>query len=417
MAPLLNGFPLGTVATSNPLVDLTSLVSEADQQEDTAAIRLDQQFSTNFSAYLRYMFSVGEVDTPDRTVTPRRVLAKQKPKNLVANFQNILGSNLVNEFKVGWNAPETSALAFGPAGYDPTGVSLSGNFTSSSIDARGTTGIARSGLLIRATSASTTVGSAFDPMSLAFSNATTWTSGAHTVKLGGEYRRIESDFQFLGSNELSYNSINDFIDNRLNQVAVTVDSPVFKPQQFYAIGFLQDSWRLSDQLTLELGLRYDYYSVVEEADDRAKPFFVEENEFGAVGDGFYDADKNNFSPRLAAAYQFNEKNGVPCRLRAVLRAGPIRGPHPADRELHHPQPRAGFGRGQQRPPIPSAGLAAARPAVDPRLHARLRERVQRPGPAPACRASFPGTSTSPSATPAARARTCSCAASATCSTR
>ncbi len=92
----------------------------------------------------------------------------------VANFQNIFGANLVNEFKVGWNAPETSALAFGPAGYDPTGVSLSGNFTSSSIDARGTTGIARSGLLIRATSASTTVGSAFDPMSLAFSNATTW---------------------------------------------------------------------------------------------------------------------------------------------------------------------------------------------------------------------------------------------------
>ena len=58
-------------------------------------------------------------------------------------------------------------------------------------------------------------------MSLAFSNATTWTGGAHTFKFGGEYRRIESDFQFLGSNELSYNSINDFIDNRLNQVAVT----------------------------------------------------------------------------------------------------------------------------------------------------------------------------------------------------
>ena len=35
-----------------------------------------------------------------------------------------------------------------------------------------------------------------------------------------------------------------------------------------------------------------------------RPFFVEENDFGDVGDGFYDADKNNFSPRLSAAYQF-----------------------------------------------------------------------------------------------------------------
>ena len=116
---------------------------------------------------------------------------------------------------------------------------------------------------------------------------------------------------------------------------------------------------LNDRLTLELGLRYDYYSVVKEADDRAKPFFVEENDFGAVGDGFYNADKNNFSPRLSAAYQFNDKTALRGRLRAVLRAGPVRGPHPADRELHHAQPRAGLGRPQQRPgqyPVPASQL-------------------------------------------------------------
>ena len=101
------------------------------------------------------------------------------------------------------------------------------------------------------------------------------------MKFGGEYRRIESDFQFLGSTEITYNSINDFIDNKPNQVAVTLDSPVFRPQQFYAIGFAQDSWRVADRLTLELGLRYDYYSVVKEAEDRAKPFFVEDNAFGS----------------------------------------------------------------------------------------------------------------------------------------
>ncbi|MFN2444664.1 MAG: TonB-dependent receptor domain-containing protein [Vicinamibacterales bacterium] len=87
---------------------------------------------------------------------------------------------------------------------------------------------------------------------------------------------------------------------------MNLDSPVFKPQQFYGIGYVQDTWRASDRLTLELGLRYDYYSVVKEADDLARPFFVEENDFGNVDDGFYDADKNNFSPRLSAAYQLND---------------------------------------------------------------------------------------------------------------
>ncbi len=314
VAPLLAGFPLGQVPTSNPLVDLATLDSNATQRENAISLRLDHRFSASQSVYARYMFSDGTVDTPDRTVTPRRVLAKQRPQNAVFNYQSIVGSNLVNEIKVGVNLPQTSATAFGAVpNYPALGVSLAGAFTSSSIDARGNTGIARSGLLIRATSASSTTGSAFDPMSIALNSATTWTRGVHTVKFGGEYRRIQSDFQFLGSQELTYNSINDFIDNRPNQYAVTQDSPVFRPEQFYAIGFVQDTWRTSDKLTLELGLRYDYYSVVREAQGRARPFFVEENEFSADANNFYDPDYNNFSPRLSAAYQLNNKT--------VLRSG------------------------------------------------------------------------------------------------
>ena len=309
VAGLLDGFPRGTTATANPLVALTTATSEARQRENTFSLRLDHQFTPSHMFYARYLVSDGTLDTPDRTVTPRRVRATQRPQNFVGNFQSVLGS-AVNELKVGFNNPRTTANAFGPQGYDPVGVSLSGTFTSSSIDARGNTGIARSGLLIRATSASSTTGSNFDPMSLSLSDTMTFTRGAHTFKMGGEYRRIQSDFQFLGSTEITYNSITDFIDNRPNSVAVTLDSPVFRPEQFYAIGFAQDSWRATDRLTLELGLRYDYYSVVKEAEGRARPFFVEENAFGTDADNFYDADKNNFSPRLSAAFEINDKTAV-----------------------------------------------------------------------------------------------------------
>lgn len=310
VAPLLSGFPRGTQATSNPLVALATADWEAEQHENTLSARVDHRFNSSQSFYVRYMFSDGEVDTPDRTVTARRVLAKQRPQNVMGAWQSIIGTSLINEFKIGYNAPQSSARAFGPAGYDPTGVSLSGSFTSSSIDARGTTGIARSGLLIRASSAASTVGSEFDPTSLSFNNATTWNAGRHSLKFGFEYRQIESDFMFLGSTEISFNGINEFIDNRPNTYAVTQDSPMFHPQQYYLIGFAQDTWRLSDRLTLDLGLRYDYYSVVREADGLAKPFFVEENQFGADVNDFYDADTNNVSPRLAAAYQINDKTVV-----------------------------------------------------------------------------------------------------------
>jgi len=314
VAPLLDGFPRGTVATANPLLSLAENTTEATQNENTMSLRLDHRFTDTQSFYARYLYSKGDLDTPDRTATARRVRAKQKPQNLIFSHQSLMRGNMVNELKAGYNSPHTSAIAFGATpGYDPVGVSLSGTVTSSSIDARGTTGIARSGLLIRASSASSTTGSTFTPNSLSFSDALTITRGPHTLKMGGEYRRIRGDFQFLGSTEITYNSVNDFIDNRPAAVQVALDSPVFSPQQYYLIGFAQDSWRATDRLTFELGLRYDFYSVVKEAEGRAKPFFVEDNAFSSDADNFYDPDKNNVAPRVSAAFQLNEKT--------VLRGG------------------------------------------------------------------------------------------------
>jgi hypothetical protein len=311
VAPLLAGFPEGTTPTANALLALATLDTTARQEENTLSFRVDHRFSDTQSSFVRYLYSKGDLDTPDRTVTARRVRAKQQPRNAVFSHQSLFGRSIVNEAKVGYNAPQTSAIAFGAVpGYDPVGISLSGTVTSSTIDARGTTGVARSGLLIRASSASSTTGSLFDPRSISFNDAVTWTRGAHTMKSGFEYRNIESQFQFLGSTEITYNSINDFIDNRPAAIQVAIDSPVFTPQQYYLIGYAQDSWRATERLTLDLGLRYDFYSVVKEKEGRAKPFFVEDNAFGTDPDTFYNPDKNNFSPRLSAVYQLTPKTAV-----------------------------------------------------------------------------------------------------------
>jgi outer membrane receptor protein involved in Fe transport len=314
VAALLGGFPEATTSTSNPLLALATLDTQAEQRENTVAVRLDHRFTESQSFYVRYQVSDGLIDTPDRTVTPRRVRAEQTPQNLVFNHQSVMGGNAVNEVKLGYNAPKTSAVAFGGIpGYDPAGVSLSGTVTSASIDARGTTGIARSGLLIRATSAASTTGSLFDPRSMSLADTMTWTRGAHTLKGGVEYRNIESQFQFLGSTEITFNSVTDFIDNRPAAVQVALDSPVFTPQQYYLIGYLQDSWRPDDRWTFDLGVRYDFYSVVKEKNGLARPFFVEDNAFSDDADNFYNPDRNNVSPRLSATYALTE--------RTALRAG------------------------------------------------------------------------------------------------
>lgn len=302
VAPLLAGFPAGTSPTANPLLDLATATSTATQREIISTSRLDYTPGANHRVVGRLSVGAGELDTPDRTVTPRRILATESLVNGLVSYQGVRG-RLAVDVTVGLNRPHTEATAFAPAGYEATGVSLSGTVTSGSIDARGTTGIARSGLLIRASSASSTTGSSFQPQSWSVQPAVTYQRGNHTLKIGGEYRQIEGTFQFLGSTEVVYNSIEDFIANRPNLIARAETSPWFHPQQWYGIGYVHDTWRVTDALTWDLGLRYDYYSVVRERDGLAAPFIVEENAF-TTPDRFHAPDTNNWAPRLAATYQF-----------------------------------------------------------------------------------------------------------------
>ena len=106
MAPLLAGFPRGTVATSNPLLALATLDTQAEQTEHAVSARVDHRFTNSQSLYARVLYSDGDVDTPDRTVTPRRVHATQQPLNVVFNHQSIFGTSVINELKVGFNRPE-----------------------------------------------------------------------------------------------------------------------------------------------------------------------------------------------------------------------------------------------------------------------------------------------------------------------
>ena len=85
---------------------------------------------------------------------------------------------------------------------------------------------------------------------------------------------------------------------------------------------MQDSWRASDRLTLELGLRYDFYSVVKEKNGNAKPFFIEENDFSSRRRTTSTIRTRTTSrPRLSAVYRIDDKTVLRVGLRTVLRPG------------------------------------------------------------------------------------------------
>ncbi len=80
--------------------------------------------------------------------------------------------------------------------------------------------------------------------------------------------------------------------------------------------YLSDSWKLRSRLTLVLGLRWDYYSVVNEKESlQLQPIVTNNDPFGtllsnatldlvgnSVGRPFYRPDRNNFAPNFGFAW-------------------------------------------------------------------------------------------------------------------
>ncbi len=84
--------------------------------------------------------------------------------------------------------------------------------------------------------------------------------------------------------------------------------------------FVNDSFRITPRLTLSAGLRYEYNSPPVDAEDRANIYDPVTGRLVQVGTngiprGGYEADKNNFAPRLGLAWALGKDSTT------VLRAG------------------------------------------------------------------------------------------------
>jgi len=161
-----------------------------------------------------------------------------------------------------------------------------------------------------------------------FLNNSSYVHGNHLFKFGADlrfsqqnaFRDVESRgrLQFSPFFQLTGNALGDMLLGfpLLTSVA-HVDNPQKIRTESYNF-FINDSYRVTPRLTINGGLRYEYNSPPVDADDRATIYDVVTRSLVPVGtngvprSGF-DADKNNFAPRVGFAWSFDEKT--------VLRGG------------------------------------------------------------------------------------------------
>jgi hypothetical protein len=115
---------------------------------------------------------------------------------------------------------------------------------------------------------------------------------------------------------VDFANINDFVNNRVDEIDIDEGLPMAGARRTYYFGYAQDEMKLLPNLTLNLGVRYEYYTVIREVNDRLLVFDTNVGDFAPIGTPAYLPDRNNFAPRASLAWSPRFLND-----RTVIRAG------------------------------------------------------------------------------------------------
>ncbi len=169
-----------------------------------------------------------------------------------------------------------------------------------------------------------------------FVNTWTKTKGNHTLKFGGDLRRIRDDLLqtqsynprgriSFGQSQTSIPGANTSQQNSLASFLLDVPSdegrdypvafPAYRAWQFFA--FAQDKWIVTPKLTIDLGLRWEFYPPATPAHAGGfSQYDFTNNSLVIAGIGGnpsnlgLHANYTDFAPRLGIAYRLNEKTVI-----------------------------------------------------------------------------------------------------------
>ncbi|MBM3724569.1 MAG: TonB-dependent receptor [Acidobacteria bacterium] len=287
---VIDAYPAGNAPGPNANVDRLLATTPERRNEYSGMLRVDHRLNEKHSLFYRAAISDGLISQIRNGLLETRD-SYIRPSNATLQWQQLWSPRVVNETKLGFNR---SSLTRYDTGLLPAGFSIQG-FSSSQAN----TYIVEK------------------PSTYSVVDNLMWSRGAHTLKVGGEIRRIHMNVGNGPATTYTFASQDLFLRNqmdRINQAGAL--GTVGVRRTFHSVYF-QDEFRMSPELTINVGVRYEQYTVSKDNFGRGRVFdLVRCQGFCPAGAPWFFPDRDNIAPRVSFAWSPRALGG-----KTVLRAG------------------------------------------------------------------------------------------------
>ncbi|MGA8212818.1 MAG: carboxypeptidase regulatory-like domain-containing protein [Candidatus Sulfotelmatobacter sp.] len=207
----------------------------------------------------------------------------QPLRNSVINWTHTLNANLLNEARIGFNAVRFDQTLVPSASLGQVGNQV-GIPNSNPPGTEGLANIAITGISGGAAGlGQEEIAQIFHTTQGQFDDNLTYIHGRHSIKTGFQFIRVRSDWKYNGNNgALGTIGVSSSTGLGLADFYLGLGSggsrdtspnpALFKDRNNVLAGYVQDNWRVSDSLTINLGIRFEDHTPVFETENRVVNF-------------------------------------------------------------------------------------------------------------------------------------------------
>lgn len=318
-AVFLQNVPLPTSGAA--LQNLTS-VEEQDRQIDQFSVRVDHRLSDADNLFARFSTFDAEEIQPFGTSALQEALVPgfgrsltTKTRNVVASHTHVLSNSMLNELRFGWMTVEGGQLSLNRGNDFASRVGLLG-VTSDPRDT-GFPQVSTGGLYN--TMGDPTVFTTRDNQHFELFENVTIDRGAHRVKFGAYYFHLQlrpeqpdnARGAFTYTGQFTGNAFADFLLGHPGSATSGIGRGDENGRSNWIHLYAQDDWQARNNLTFNVGLRYEYNQHMYDVNNRLSSIDLDAGRFVIASDesGALDPSAQLLLPLIPIPYVTSEEAG------------------------------------------------------------------------------------------------------------